>query len=498
MKQNSYTNRDINALRNELITYIKSNTQDWTDFNESDLGMIMLELIVGVYDMLGFYLDKQALENYIDTVKQRKNAKSIASIVNYKSKMVKSCSTYMNCILGKNIDKIVKIPRYTKVNIKSYNNSRHSENIGRESINDEIMYVTAEDYTLYPQDVNDKKVFNIPIIQGEVIELNYNFDNMSDPLMKIYLDDVDVADSSVIVSVDGEDWEEVDDVLIDEVEGKKFSVHEDRLDRSYILLHPSYSRYVPVDITIPMSIKYLKSLGTKGKISINMVHSLDSSIYLNEDSHELLKDYLVVYNNEPSSSGADREPLELIARRAKNQATTLGVAIILEDYAKIVESIAGIYKAIAVDWSVEDSKYVNVPYKVDIYAVPESGYYISQSDLDFANKDLRDKCVSTIVTNVYSVPYVEIDLDLKIYSDISPDRYSELKSEIDTYIREQYNPRNQIFGQGLKYSNLLNHIHNSSRYISYAELKNIDKNIPVKYYEMVYIRHINMEVTRGD
>ena len=483
----------MSALREELINVIKERTHDWSDFNESDLGMILLELLVGTYDMLGFYLDKQALENYIDTVKQRKNAKSIASIVNYKSKMIKSCVASMTCVLSKNIDKSIKIPRYTQVNIKSKNvdNSTYASRV-----DSDIVYVTKDDFTLYPQDVNNGSKFEIPIIQGKVVNYDYDISNLGDSLAIIYLDDIDIAEGSVVVSIDGDEWEEVDDVLLDDISGKKFSVHEDRLDRTYIILHPSYPKYIPIDVTIPMKITYLETLGTRGKINSNSVHSITSNIVVKDDI--MLDQILTATNDLPSSNGADKESLELIAKRAKNQAKTLGFAVILEDYAMIVESISGIYKAIAIDWKTEDSKYIKVPYKVDVYAVPESGFLLEKSDLDLANDILSKKCVSTIVTNVMTVPYVEVDLDIKIYSDINPDKYAELKFEVDSYIRKQYDPRVQQFGAGLKYSTLLNHIHNSSKFIEYAELRNIHKNINVKYYEMIYIRNIDIDISRGE
>ena len=47
----SYTNRDIVSIRKELINAIPKLTDKWTDFNESDLGITLIELMAGVQDM---------------------------------------------------------------------------------------------------------------------------------------------------------------------------------------------------------------------------------------------------------------------------------------------------------------------------------------------------------------------------------------------------------------------------------------------------------------
>ncbi|HRT96263.1 MAG TPA: baseplate J protein, partial [Planctomycetota bacterium] len=55
----NYTNKDYEAIRQELVQRIPTITDRWTDFNESDLGMVLLELFCGLGDMLLFYLDNQ-------------------------------------------------------------------------------------------------------------------------------------------------------------------------------------------------------------------------------------------------------------------------------------------------------------------------------------------------------------------------------------------------------------------------------------------------------
>ena len=54
-----YTSRDAQEIRKYLISLINTLTDDWSDFNESDIGVALIELMAGVADMQGFYLDRR-------------------------------------------------------------------------------------------------------------------------------------------------------------------------------------------------------------------------------------------------------------------------------------------------------------------------------------------------------------------------------------------------------------------------------------------------------
>ncbi len=64
----AYTNKDYESLRRELLARVPQLTDRWTDFNASDLGVVLLELFCGVGDMLTYYLDAQAAEAFLQTL----------------------------------------------------------------------------------------------------------------------------------------------------------------------------------------------------------------------------------------------------------------------------------------------------------------------------------------------------------------------------------------------------------------------------------------------
>lgn len=80
----SYSNKDYESLRQELLARVPQLTDRWTDFNESDLGVVLLELFCGVGDMLAYYLDAQAAEAYLPTARQRQNVINLCKLIGYR------------------------------------------------------------------------------------------------------------------------------------------------------------------------------------------------------------------------------------------------------------------------------------------------------------------------------------------------------------------------------------------------------------------------------
>ena len=79
-----YTSRTASQIREDLVGLIPELAPSWTSHGEDEPGMALVEMLVGVADGLHYYLDKQALETYLPTVRLRKNASSLAHLVGYR------------------------------------------------------------------------------------------------------------------------------------------------------------------------------------------------------------------------------------------------------------------------------------------------------------------------------------------------------------------------------------------------------------------------------
>jgi len=81
----SYTSRDFNSIRNDLINYVKVYYPDtYKDFNEASFGSLMFDLVAYVGDIMSYYVDYQANESFLETAIERNNLIKIAKQLGYK------------------------------------------------------------------------------------------------------------------------------------------------------------------------------------------------------------------------------------------------------------------------------------------------------------------------------------------------------------------------------------------------------------------------------
>ena len=90
----SYINRDFTQFREQLINYSQTyfpNT--YNDFSDTSPGMMFMEQAAYVGDVLGFYIDNQVQENFIQYSRQTKNLYELAYMYSYKPKVTGLANT---------------------------------------------------------------------------------------------------------------------------------------------------------------------------------------------------------------------------------------------------------------------------------------------------------------------------------------------------------------------------------------------------------------------
>jgi len=87
-KEIKYLGRDFTSIRQNLIEFAKSyfpNT--YNDFNESDPGMMFIEMAAYVGDVMNYYVDNQFRESLLHSAEEKKNIFKIAQSLGYKPKL---------------------------------------------------------------------------------------------------------------------------------------------------------------------------------------------------------------------------------------------------------------------------------------------------------------------------------------------------------------------------------------------------------------------------
>lgn len=478
-KRTLYTGRDVQDIRNYLIDKIMELTDRWTDFNESDTGMVLVELMAGLGDMLGFYLDKSTLECYITSVKQRKNGAGILSLIGYHMGMTNSCVTTGRFVLPKVYDEDVIIPRYTQVTAVLADKS-------------EIKYATQY-AVMIPAGVQS---VDIPLIQGIVTKSYVKVADLR-KTQKVQILADDIANGSMIVTIDNEEWTAVPDVLVDDVPGKKFSVFENKECKPYVYFHNSYQNYLPNEGNAQVEFQYLTSLGPKGKIREGMITRVDSVIKVAGDE---ISGQIEVTNVEPSSGGSERETLDEARIQAPKTLAMLGKAIILQDYHDMAVGIPGVLKCSALDWSVENGRYEQRPYVVKLYIVPTDTVEASDEQLEEIKAYFNDQRIpSSMKVETYHANYIVVDVSARVYANVSERNKEIVRSQVESRIKEYFLPENLEFGEGIQPSNLITLIETTTSAIKYVELDSPsapDSSFDLTQFPLLGKLNIEVEITR--
>jgi len=80
----NYLSKDFLTLRDEMLQRLPVLTNGkWSNLNESDPGIAMLEVFMSMVDNILFYQDQMAQEVYLPTARQRNNVIKLVRLLGY-------------------------------------------------------------------------------------------------------------------------------------------------------------------------------------------------------------------------------------------------------------------------------------------------------------------------------------------------------------------------------------------------------------------------------
>lgn len=92
-----YINRDFASLKQDLLDYVKLVYPDqYQDFSEASVGMMLLELNAYVGDVLSYALDKRYNEMFLETAEQRQSLFRLARNLGYKPRGKRGSATLVD------------------------------------------------------------------------------------------------------------------------------------------------------------------------------------------------------------------------------------------------------------------------------------------------------------------------------------------------------------------------------------------------------------------
>lgn len=362
-----YTSRDFYSLRSDLVARIKTILPKWSGESPADFGIAMVEAFSYMGDVVNYYIDRVANENYLATATQRQSILNIARNYGYVPAGYRAASTTVQFT---NEDTVaVTLPAGTEL-------------VAEVTVGDSTFDViwTIPTQTVVPAEVGgtlgtitttayqyedisrrpENAATGVNDIAGELVAVS-----LGTPEQIYRLNENQIVDGSVVVWIQNgeifEQWTEVTHITDFGPYDQVFSVITDADDYVYIQFGDGVSGAIPGKFAVIKAI-YNFGGGSVGNIATNLVTEFYRIPGKTASEVSALSTTLSVTNTTAGIGGSAPEENESIKAKAPLALTALNRAVSLKDYSSLALQVpsVGKAKAVADAWT-----------SVTIYAAPQ-------------------------------------------------------------------------------------------------------------------------------
>lgn len=462
----SYSNKDYESLRQELLARVPQLTDRWTDFNESDLGVVLLELFCGVGDMLAYYLDAQAAEAFLPTARQRQNVINLCKLIGYGLDTPVAATTTLRFSVPSVLDTDVTIPAGT---------------VCKASLDDgDVEFETVEDVVI----PHGQLACDAGAQQG--VRKSEEFTATGERSQRLALVSVSIAQGSVRVRIGDSDWEEARFFIDSSPDSRRFQVETDGLDVTWIVFGDGTHGAIP-PTGERIVVEYLETLGSKGNIGRNLVTEIVTPVY---SGGSLVQ--LAVTNPVPATNGCDRETLDHAKLQAPAELRSLWKAVTKDDYKALAEGFPGVAKVQVLD----PNDCVNIRYyQVNMAVAPDGGGLPSPLLKQQLAEFIESRKVITIEVNLFDPCYrpVAVDAEVFVYPTEDP---GTVRGRIEEALRGLFSFDGMSFGQSVYFSDIVALL-DGVRGVSHVTVFSPQADVEIKPGQIATLGEVHLDMRRA-
>jgi uncharacterized phage protein gp47/JayE len=320
-----YSTKDYEGFREDLIKQLKIKIQEYSDFSESDAGIVLIELLSYGLDILSYYTDKVANELYIDSAQERESLLKLCKFLNYTPKGATSSELYQVAQIA---------PRTTDYVL----NKGFQFTTDAQSASDRIIFEVKDDFTIpanctgLETDSTGAYKYKFPIIQGFTMSNDILGSSNGTAYQKFTLNYKPVVSDSLQVFVNEGTafrlWDKVDNFIDSDDSDLVYRTFENSEGATVIEFGSGASGKIPDIFQNGIMATYRVGGGTQGNVAANTITKVVSNI----------SDILKTFNPDvPYKIGTDTESKDEIRVNAPASLRTIGErAVSLTDYKDIM------------------------------------------------------------------------------------------------------------------------------------------------------------------
>jgi hypothetical protein len=374
-----YTGRDYYSIRAELIARIQSRVPEWTASDPADFGVALVESFAYLGDLVSYYIDRTANENFINTATQRQSVLNIAQTYGYVPAGYRQAYTTLTFTNTSGTE--VTIPAGTIV----------SGDVVIADTVQTVYFTTVSDLAVVEQVGASAGTADTTAYHGRPVTLvsdNATIDgeligtSTSLPSMIFELGETPVVDGSIELYVQDGDvfskWTQVQHLLDYGPTDLVFSIYLNENNNVYVTFGDGVSGVIPT-LYSEIRAKYTVGGGVLGNVVPDTLISLYYVPGLTEGQITALQSVISVTNGTTAIGGSDPETTDQIRISAPLSLRANNRAVTLQDYADLALGVSGVGKAnaTAAVWT-----------SVTVYIAPSRS--ASDSDMQPGLDDLGD------------------------------------------------------------------------------------------------------------
>ncbi len=466
--QIDYTSKDYEGFRNDMINLIPQILPTYTDYSESDAGIMMIEAFAYMGDILSYYQDRRANEVYLPTATQLKSVLDISKMLGYQLKTATASRTQVYFTLA------TPAPAGGFVVPKGFA-------IGTKPTDYEpsIQFETVQDLYI-PQgakgnetDAEGNYLYLVDVIQGITIPRDIIGASSGQPNMRFPLKYGDVLTDSIRVYVNegtgDELWADMtDDPIGTTLDGKFYQRELDENGYTWIVFGDGLRGKIPTVGFSNIAASYRVGGGRSKNVGANTINTLlDAKAGLVE-----------VNNPTPAIDGTDMETIEQAKVNAPKLFKTQNRAVTMEDYENISRSVIGVAKARAV----ADEKQTNA---VKLTIAPIGGGQPSASLINLVFQTIDAVKVLTTKVILEAPKYIGALMTLEVEAYETANNM-ETKTFVTESLRDLFDFETISFGEGVPISRI------------YRELMNIDSVYSVNVRRLTTVPLVEGTIVSGN
>lgn len=335
-----YTSRDYDGLRSALLTYAAQAFPEWTPSSEGDFGVLMVELLAYMGDVLSYYVDRAQFEAYLPTATQLASVLNIAKLLGYKPSTGVPATGTVHLVASSGSPDIF-VPKGTQLATGFL-----------DTIDGPIIFETDVDVVVPGNPTNDPLyagISGVPVTEGQTRQ---NSDGT--PLLvasgtglpdqAYQLQYPRVYENTIQIYVNDALWQPVDHLLDATASDTVYEIDIDANGYTWITFGDGVNGAMP-PLGLDIEARYRTGYGAAGNLAAGAITNVYNNATLSGLALSMIDS--TTSDSSETTGGADPEGIEQIRTNAPKAFASQQRAVTLTDYENFATAVPGVAKAAA-------------------------------------------------------------------------------------------------------------------------------------------------------